>query len=1220
MSPVTEAVESEQSSPSSMITSPAEEYICLKVKDVLGMTTLDLKRLVYPVDATFKNLFDDTAEAFGMNVEDFDLTYQEKMDLYELSAMPSHERLTAANLLPSRQKEYAITLSTRSRRNKKKYLQSISCNLERSLDLPANTNDDMLLDDETSEGGRFVGLKNKTMTCYLNSAIQGLWFTPQFRNLIYSFNPQNGSGNRKSICRPLQQIFLLLQFSARDAIETDELTRTFGWTDRDTWQQHDIQELCSLLMEMLTAEFKSTPQDGLINSLYFGFLADYVKCLECHNIRHKPEEFLILPLPIRKPNRKQLDEPTLEEALRIFTIPELLDGNNQYRCEKCDKPVDAHKGYLFKKLPCIFSVQLKRFDSDWETNRRYKLNDKIVFPVALDMNKFMDTSDLSGPQDASCMNLELLKPSPNSDVMRTSHSRPGVMLTDENQTRKRLADSCRVVDLGSNKDDVIKTLQQMKNENGPNVYELFGVFVHRGGLAGGHYYAYIRDFETYRWYRCDDAMVRKARVEDVTATFGDPEDTEQMSAYMLMYRRYDEDSVLPFLRSELPPHILETLDVIVENDRKSKEDDVIEKKTIKMIVKYKQYNSWEISSEELVLPKFESIGDISHFIFKKFYPDFPLPPSDHTRVCRYDLDLGIIENSFDDSTQNLSYCLKNPPPKAKNEALILEVKNETDVFPRYCAEDLVFITLLTDSALAKVDKWEEFHAETGHTIGDLRRNICSKWKIAEASFHMAVQWNDTILPLSDDAIILSSLVSSKINRLYVEAISNSDVPKWLEFVTCFVNITEYNIQVQHLPSSYPGGNDFFNLNGIDIRLEVALSGPDESIRMLTKNTANGESNVKILSLGSDTLNCSPELKEDIIEADKDKALAIDSRIVETTIITVHTSLSAMEEDLIPIVINVDCRATLSTLSRALQEIFSVPETSYCFFSLRDNEETEIQDYSRRIQNVLCQGDNLRVRFCRRLQPYEGRVSVFLLKIDDVTDPGNGNYLGDAILHPNMSLQEAKRAVLEQCSDFLPENIAFDSWRLRRKLASNRVSKIFRDDILVSEWLTRISDAEIYLQILEDKAPILDRDTFSVMARIWSPSEWTLNPPFEFTVFHDHSHEVPALLFEKLLELTDIPADSIEIARVELPYPFALNPVAIQELDWFAPGSSTKPMYLYNDELVIFARSKSCIPRQWTLEEETMYRKEYEREQYGTPPKRETGIRINLNLSKSPSSR
>lgn len=70
-------------------------------------------------------------------------------------------------------------------------------------------------------------------------------------------------------------------------------------------------------------------------------------------------------------------------------------------------------------------------------------------------------------------------------------------------------------------------------------------------------------------------------------------------------------------------------------------------------------------------------------------------------------------------------------------------------------------------------------------------------------------------------------------------------------------------------------------------------------------------------------------------------------------------------------------------------------------------------------------------------------------------------------------------------------------------------------ILISRKFVPII-GHVVLQILEDKAPILDRDTFSVMARIWSPSEWTLNPPFEFTVFHDHSHEVPALLFEKVI--------------------------------------------------------------------------------------------------------
>lgn len=65
-----------------------------------------------------------------------------------------------------------------------------------------------------------------------------------------------------------------------------------------------------------------------------------------------------------------------EEALKTFVTPEVLNGSNQYDCEKCGKSFDAHKGYLFKSLPSIFIVQLKRFDFDWETNRRYKLNDQ----------------------------------------------------------------------------------------------------------------------------------------------------------------------------------------------------------------------------------------------------------------------------------------------------------------------------------------------------------------------------------------------------------------------------------------------------------------------------------------------------------------------------------------------------------------------------------------------------------------------------------------------------------------------------------------------------------------------------------------------------------------------------------------------------------------------------------------------------------------------------
>lgn len=36
-------------------------------------------------------------------------------------------------------------------------------------------------------GHRYVGLVNQAMTCYLNSLIQTLYMTPEFRNAIYKY-------------------------------------------------------------------------------------------------------------------------------------------------------------------------------------------------------------------------------------------------------------------------------------------------------------------------------------------------------------------------------------------------------------------------------------------------------------------------------------------------------------------------------------------------------------------------------------------------------------------------------------------------------------------------------------------------------------------------------------------------------------------------------------------------------------------------------------------------------------------------------------------------------------------------------------------------------------------------------------------------------------------------------------------------------------------------
>lgn len=59
-------------------------------------------------------------------------------------------------------------------------------------------------------------------------------------------------------------------------------------------------------------------------------------------------------------------------------------------------------------------------------------------------------------------------------------------------------------------------------------------------------------------------------------------------------------------------------------------------------------------------------------------------------MCRYDLDLGVIENNFEEDDKYFVYSLKHPPPKTKNEGLILEVLNDGEYFYRYQAEGNVF--------------------------------------------------------------------------------------------------------------------------------------------------------------------------------------------------------------------------------------------------------------------------------------------------------------------------------------------------------------------------------------------------------------------------------------------------------------------------------------------------------------------------------------------------
>lgn len=108
----------------------------------------------------------------------------------------------------------------------------------------------------------------------------------------------------------------------------------------------------------------------------------------CGLSRGREESFYDLMLQVR-------GNASLEESLMAFVTPELLDGGNQYFCELCAKKCDARKGMKLRRLPPVLTLSLNRFEFDYETCERKKVNDQFEFGLELDLTPFMETEDNS---------------------------------------------------------------------------------------------------------------------------------------------------------------------------------------------------------------------------------------------------------------------------------------------------------------------------------------------------------------------------------------------------------------------------------------------------------------------------------------------------------------------------------------------------------------------------------------------------------------------------------------------------------------------------------------------------------------------------------------------------------------------------------------------------------------------------------------------------------
>lgn len=674
--------------------------------------------------------------------------------------------------------------------------------------------------DYQSKSSFFVGLVNQAMTCYMNSLLQSLYMTPEFRNALYNWE-FDGTGESKSIPFQLQKLFINLQTSNKMAVETTDLTKSFGWDSTEAWQQHDIQELCRVMFDALEQKFKNTPNADLINRLYEGKMVDYVKCLECETEKQREDTFLDVPLPVR-PFGSTVAYESVEEAIKAFVQPETLDGNNQYFCEKCNKKCDAHKGLKFSKFPYILTLHLKRFDFDYQTLHRIKLNDKVTFPQQLNLNNlinnsmgFESQSTVQQQVPPVSVNVNTTKP---SDVASIASVESAVKCDDSSTTDSVLDDEGSIrlnvqnldteqteddegIDMSVNDSKSVMSnstsIDSSTNNTGPYNYELFSIMIHSGSASGGHYYAYIKDLESNNWFSFNDQTVSTITQEDISKTFGGGGAfksyysgfSSSTNAYMLMYRQQDPSrNCLAVKEENFPKHIKNLVERVRnrdENDRRQKE---LESEMVKLKIYFKNPYTRITSDTKVFMISESTLQETLEDAYSRLNMK-SIAPISRCRLVAYENSSGTIEKSFEGCDKDhIGYLMSLLCNRLE---LLLEVRDEDKEFEIYYAGGIMTRVYQVHVNYPLPDDIDGPICVRGYEqkpLSDYKLAIAEKLKLGSQDLTMALKNNnDKVKIISDDTKTLRNEFIYGGTKVFVTSAS-SDENRFRNAVDEFENI------------------------------------------------------------------------------------------------------------------------------------------------------------------------------------------------------------------------------------------------------------------------------------------------------------------------------------------------------------------------------------------------------------------------------------------------
>eukprot|EP00731_Ephydatia_muelleri_P029733 Em0021g256a len=1014
----------------------------------------------------------------------------------------------------------------------------------------------------------YVGLVNQAMTCYLNSLIQALFMTPEFRNALYSWSFVGDEVEAsKIIPLQLQKLFLQLQTSRKRSVETTDLTKSFGWDSSEAWQQHDIQELCRVLFDALERQFKKdkAPKANLINELYQGKMKDYVKCLNCGYESARVDDYLDIPLVI-KPFGSNISYPTVEAALAGFVQPETLNGADQYFCEKCNKKTDAHKGLKFTSFPYLLTLQLKRFDFDYASMHRIKLNDKMTFPKVLDLNDFVDPpekppveSELDEQLSSYLIDQFDNPPSYNSTINWS---------TKDNKNTYNEVEAESSVDADSSLDSSpVNTMDVRKLlTKGPHVYELFAIMIHSGSAIGGHYYAYIKALTGKKqWYCFNDQSVTMASEDDIQQTFGGSASksksyyssamyTSSTNAYMLMYRRIDPKKNEPFTEAKnLPPHLLKVIEEERDHEKKEQQRQEQEKNYCKFRLFCRRPNSSEIIEKKFEVHKDLTIPEATKEAYKLLELKSCVP-MERCRLVRYDEYMETLDQSFDEPEETTFGQAVGGVKSYYSFELFMEIRNEDQQFRvynrgegevRHFSQDIV-VDVTTKTSKEPV----VMRAESGWTVGELKKEIAEQFNLSVPTMRLTFELS------SNEA----RLLSVDTNTLKSEGLYRKH--------TVFVCCDPEDFQLQYLRSTMFTVVDK-HINSVLLYVTYPLPSLPGS------STATPGSENRSHSEGGAGENHAPSQKGEVqpsgggeretvgVSGCENKPTSNGERL------PVH-GCENKKENVKTVSLRIDKRSTVENLKKLLESYVGLSSSEFKIYRLySNNQEFEMTRLNEVFQSMPSE-TKLTVKLGRALLPGEYRIKVYLLRMND---PEYCVFVLDTVVSKGMSVRQFKEQLLKEVSlQGLPFELNIERLRLRKK-AWRSAGTIYLDDQVFEKDIQLFSAFEVYIEQLKGPEQMKESTNMQVYIRHWHPSTYTVDPTDEVIVSESH----PNHLRKKISQMCDIPWERIAIAKGYGSFPCEMSVLEIEEdLEW-NPNVSTLnsvPLSIYDDGSVIYYKDSA----------------------------------------------